>query len=99
VATSGNYERFVEIDGKRLSHIVDPRVGRPVERVAAVTVITPSGTDSDVFSTAVFVQGPDLAEALVKKYPDTRILLISLDEKGATKRHQFGWIWDTPPVD
>ena len=61
VATSGSYERFVIIDGKRYSHIIDPRNGLPVERTDSVTVIAPSAVIADAFSTARFVNGEESA--------------------------------------
>lgn len=61
VATSGDYERMFEIDGKRYAHIVDPRSGYPVEEMAAVTVITDDGLAADLFSTALFLRGPEPA--------------------------------------
>lgn len=57
VSTSGNYERFVELDGHRYAHIIDPRTGRPVEGMAGVTVIAPSAAQADALSTALFVMG------------------------------------------
>jgi thiamine biosynthesis lipoprotein len=57
VATSGNYENFVEIDGKRYGHIIDPRTGRPVSDVLSVTVVAPTGLASDALSTGFFVLG------------------------------------------
>lgn len=57
VATSGSYERYVVIDGKEYSHIIDPRTGLPVERTDSVTVIAPSAILADALSTARFVNG------------------------------------------
>ena len=57
VCTSGNYERFFEIDSKRYSHIVDPRTGRPVERAPSVTVVAPTATAADAWATALSVLG------------------------------------------
>lgn len=56
-ATSGNYERYVTIGGKRYTHIIDPRSGRPVEGVLSTTVITKRGVDSDALSTSFFIDG------------------------------------------
>ena len=56
-ATSGNYERYVVIDGKQYTHIIDPRTGYPVEGVLSATVITKRGVDSDALSTSVFING------------------------------------------
>jgi thiamine biosynthesis lipoprotein ApbE len=59
IATSGDYDRFFEADGKRYSHIIDPRTGRPVEGIAAFTVIAPNATAADALSTAAFVLGAE----------------------------------------
>jgi len=61
VSTSGNYEKFFEVDGRKYGHILDPRTGIPVEGVASVSVLASTATASDAFSTAIFVGGLDLA--------------------------------------
>lgn len=58
VATSGNYARFVTIDGHRFSHIVDPRDGRPADRAASVTVVAREAIAADAWATALSVLGP-----------------------------------------
>ncbi len=72
-ATSGDYERFVEINGRRYGHIMNPDTGMPAPGGKAVTVFTPLASDADVISTSVFIGGGRLAEKLVKKYPETEI--------------------------
>lgn len=67
VATSGNYERFVMIDGTRYPHIVDPRTGRPAQGMASVTVVSRSAVEADALSTALFVQGSDRGLATLHK--------------------------------
>ncbi|MBO5725326.1 MAG: FAD:protein FMN transferase [Lentisphaeria bacterium] len=62
IATSGDYERYVWIGGKRYTHIMDPRTGKPVSGIHGVTVLTPRGLDSDVYSTMIFVLGKVPAE-------------------------------------
>jgi len=57
VCTSGNYERFFEIDSRRYSHIVDPRTARPVSQAPSVTVIAPTATAADAWATALSVLG------------------------------------------
>ncbi|MFW6151455.1 MAG: FAD:protein FMN transferase [Verrucomicrobiota bacterium] len=57
VATSGNYERFVEIAGRKYAHILDPRTGAPVQGMAQVTVISDSAADADALSTILFIMG------------------------------------------
>lgn len=57
--TSGDYERFFEVDGRRLHHLLDPRTGYPVDHTQAVTVIAAGGTLADAAATAIFVAGPE----------------------------------------
>ena len=87
VATSGNYERFVERDGKRYSHILDGRTGEPVTGVAGVTVVTPpalGATLADGLSTTLFVLGPTEGVRFLREHAETY---------GAA---QVLWIPDTP---
>ena len=58
VCTSGNYRRFVEIEGQYYSHIKDPRTGRPADSVPSVTVIAPDAATADAWATALSVLGP-----------------------------------------
>jgi thiamine biosynthesis lipoprotein len=72
VATSGNYENFVTIEGKKYGHIVDPRTGRTVDHVLGVTVITRTATESDALSTALFVLGHEESMNLSETFPGIR---------------------------
>jgi thiamine biosynthesis lipoprotein len=76
VATSGNYERFVIIDGKRYAHIIDPRSGYPVQGMAGVTVLSSNATEADAMSTALYVAGTTDAPAILKKLPTCNAILI-----------------------
>lgn len=75
VATSGDYEHAVTLSGRRVCHIMDARTGVPVAGVAAVTVVTPRGIDSDVYSTAIFVAGESLARRFVATHRGSRVLI------------------------
>jgi len=57
VCTSGNYERYSLIDGKRYSHIIDPRTARPVDFAPSVTVVAPTAAVADGWATALSVLG------------------------------------------
>lgn len=83
VASSGNYERFRIIDGRRVGHIMDPRTGQPGAAMDGVTAVTSRGLLSDVFSTAVFVGGKTLAKKLCAEFPGTGFIFVSLDPQGA----------------
>lgn len=58
-STTSQSERFVEIGGRRLGHVLDPRTGTPVPAWGSVTVVHPDPMLADILSTALFVMGPD----------------------------------------
>jgi thiamine biosynthesis lipoprotein len=76
VATSGQYERFVEVAGHRRGHILDPRTGLPVAREGSVTVVAPTGLEADALSTALFVLGPDTAATLLARHPGVSAVFV-----------------------
>lgn len=76
IATSGDLEQFVEIDGVRYAHIIDPRTGLGLSRRTAATVIANSGTLADALASAACVLGPDKVGPLRKAYPDAMIEVI-----------------------
>jgi len=65
VATSGDYEQFFEVGGVRYSHIMNPARGEPARGTLQTTVVAPTGLQSDGFSTALFVLGPERGRALL----------------------------------
>ena len=72
ISTSGDTEQFVEIDGVRYSHVVDPRTGCGLTQRYAATVIARDGITSDSLSTAACVLGPQKGAKLVKSYRGAR---------------------------
>ena len=83
IGTSGDYQRYFEIGGKRYCHLIDPRSGRPVQGVQAVTVLTHgahAGTLSDAVSKPLFISGSAGWRDAAKKMQLTEALLI--DEAG-----------------
>lgn len=68
VAASGDTERFVEIDGVRYSHIVDPKTGLGLTHGFEVTVVAPNGTDADAWASALSVLGPEEGEPLARAH-------------------------------
>ena len=70
VATSGASERFVEVDGEILGHILDPRTGRPAPNWGSVTVIADDPVVADCVATALFVMGPKLGLAWAEQRTD-----------------------------
>ncbi len=70
VATSGDAEKFIEVDGERLSHVIDPGTGRPVAWRGSATVVAPNATDADALATALCVMGPERGTALIEALGD-----------------------------
>lgn len=66
VSTSGDYERFFVMDGKRFHHLLDPDTGHPARGVWSASVIADEAVLTDGFSTGIFVMGPDRGIALVE---------------------------------
>jgi FAD:protein FMN transferase len=81
VSTSGDYERFFEVDGVRYHHILDPQTGWPATSgLRSVTVLSPDATTGDVLSTALFVLGLEHGLALVEGLPGVEALVV--DDQG-----------------
>lgn len=81
VATSGSYERFVEIGGRRYGHIMNPATGRPAEGLLSATTVCAEAGLGDGLATALFVLGPGAAEALLaSQYPEVLAVLVLPDE-------------------
>jgi thiamine biosynthesis lipoprotein len=81
LSTSGNDQKFFELDGKRYSHIIDPRTGEPASGMIRVTVTALTAADSDALATALFVLEPELAADLVEQGDDVAALLITGHER------------------
>ncbi|MVT11009.1 FAD:protein FMN transferase [Chitinophaga tropicalis] len=76
VATSGNYEQYVERDGIRYSHNIDPRTGWPVPFIKSVTVISRSAELSDALATAVTVMGVQAGIHFINQLPDAHCIVV-----------------------
>lgn len=81
-ATSGDYERFFEMNGKRYAHIINPLTGRPVSGTIATTIVAPTGTEVDALSTSLFVLGHEKGLELVRKIPNVHAMIISEGNDG-----------------
>ncbi|GAC1470589.1 MAG: FAD:protein FMN transferase [Isosphaeraceae bacterium] len=82
ISTSGDTERFVEIDGKRFSHIVDPRTGLGIVDRCSVTVVAADGATADALDTAVYVLGPERGLPLVESTPGAAALIVRKSAAG-----------------
>ena len=80
VVTSGNYEKFVRIGGKRYSHIIDPRTGIPSNGIISCTIFATKAELADALATATFVMGVESGLFLIDQLPNTEAILI--DDEG-----------------
>jgi thiamine biosynthesis lipoprotein len=82
IVTSGSYQRFFSKDGKTYHHILDPATGYPADNdLLSATIVGPSATDADGFSTACFVIGRASGVALIESVPEYEAIFITKDNK------------------
>ena len=81
VATSGDYEKFFEYDGKRYHHILDPRTGSPASGTRSVTILGQTAMLADALATAVFVLGPKKGLELLAQYPQAQAIIIDANNE------------------
>jgi len=68
ISTSGSYRNYYELDGKRLSHVIDPHTGHPVDHnLVSVTVIAPTALEADTWDTGLMVLGPQKAREVAMR--------------------------------
>jgi thiamine biosynthesis lipoprotein len=77
VVTSGNYERFAEIDGKRYCHIINPKTGWPVTGMQSVTIICETAEVADALATTVFVLGEKDGLALINHLQGVECIIVN----------------------
>ena len=100
IGTSGDYQRFFEVNGKRYCHLIDPRNGWPADQTQAVTVIAHgphAGTLSDVASKPLFIAGPGDWLRMAREMGIREALFIAADGSvSATRAMQGRLTWEKP---
>jgi thiamine biosynthesis lipoprotein len=81
VETSGSYEKYVTFNGKRYSHIIDPRTGYPASGIVSVSVFAKQTELADALATGIFVLGIEVGLDLVNQLKGIGCIIV--DEKGA----------------
>lgn len=80
IGTSGDYQRYFELQGRRYSHLLDPASGEPADHTQAVTVLMPpgpkAGTLSDALSKPIFIAGPEHWQAAARQVGATQVLRV-----------------------
>lgn len=87
VATSGNYEKYVMINGKRYSHTINPRTGLPVSGIKSVTIISTNAEIADAMATPVTIMGVVAGLDMVNQIKDIEAIIIDDDNQVYTSNN------------
>lgn len=87
VATSGNYEKYATINGKRYSHTIDPKTGFPVSGIKSVTIITENAELADALTTPVLVMGKTVGLNLINQMKHIACIIIDDNNKIYTSKN------------
>jgi FAD:protein FMN transferase len=87
LATSGNYEKFIMIDGKKYSHTIDPKTGLPVTGIKSVTIITPNAEIADAMATPVMIMGIRAGLDMIDQIKDIEAIIVDDDNRIYTSRN------------
>jgi FAD:protein FMN transferase len=82
LGTSAATFQYLEHEGRKLGHVLDPRTGWPASGVASASVVAPTAAEADALSTAFFVGGPELARAVCSARPDVGCVLLPEADDG-----------------
>ncbi|WP_350292409.1 FAD:protein FMN transferase [uncultured Croceitalea sp.] len=81
VATSGNYEKYLLFEGKKYSHIIDPRTGYPTRGINSVSIFAKDAELCDALATAVFIIGRDSGIHLINQIPGVEVVVVDGENK------------------
>ncbi len=87
IATSGNYEKFVVINGKKYSHTINPRTGLPVTGIKSVTIISPNAEIADAMATPVCIMGVKAGLDLVNQISHLDCIIVDDANKIYTSKN------------
>jgi len=87
IATSGNYEKFVMIDGKKYSHTINPRTGLPVTGIKSVTIITSHAEIADAMATPVMIMGINAGMDMINQMQNIEAVIIDDDNNLYTSKN------------
>ena len=87
VATSGNYEKFVVINGKKYSHTIDPKTGMPVHGIKSVTIICPNAEIADAMATPVTIMGVRAGLDMINQIKNIACIIIDEQDNIYTSKN------------
>jgi thiamine biosynthesis lipoprotein len=87
IATSGNYEKYITIKGKRYSHTIDPKTGLPVSGIKSVTIISPNAEIADAMATPVMIMGIKVGLDMVNQVRGLACIIVDDNDKIYTSKN------------
>jgi thiamine biosynthesis lipoprotein len=87
VATSGNYEKFVMIGGKKYSHTIDPKTGLPVSGIKSVTIVSTNAEIADAMATPIMVMGIKVGLDLINQMSQIACIIIDDHDRLYTSKN------------
>lgn len=87
VVTSGNYEKYVTLNGELYSHIIDPRTGYPSKGILSVSIFTKSAELADALATSIFVMGVEVGLDFINQLKDVECIIVDGDNTIITSNH------------
>jgi len=87
IATSGNYEKYIMIKGKKYSHTIDPKTGLPVSGIKSVTIISPNAEIADAMATPVMIMGIKVGLNMVNQIKGLACIIVDDNDKIYTSKN------------
>lgn len=87
VVTSGNYEKYVKLNGELYSHIIDPRTGYPSKGILSVSIFTKSAELADALATSIFVMGVETGLDFINQLNNVECIIVNADNKVITSKN------------
>ncbi len=87
IATSGNYEKFIVIDGKKYSHTIDPKTGLPVQGIKSVTIVSTNAELADAMATPIMIMGVEIGLDLINQINGIGCIIIDDHDKIYTSKN------------
>jgi thiamine biosynthesis lipoprotein len=87
VATSGNYEKFIMVNGRKYSHTINPRTGLPISGIKSVTIISPNAEIADAMATPVMIMGIGAGLDMVNQINDLEAIVVDDHHKIFTSKN------------
>ena len=87
VATSGNYEKYIMVGGKKYSHTINPRTGLPVTGIKSVTIITKIAEIADAMATPITIMGVKAGLGLINQINDMEVIIVDDNNQVYTSKN------------